>query len=138
MVTGLAERFDRRERAETERIERVVSLVTHAGCQVAALVGYFGEIRAEPCGHCSFCLSGEPQRLPAPSPLPEIDTVVNRNALEGLSAANPDAMRLPRQRARFLCGLTSPATSRAKLTREPLFGVLADHRFADVLTWSES
>jgi ATP-dependent DNA helicase RecQ len=137
VVAGLAERFDRRERAETERIERVVSLVTHTGCQVAALVAYFGETRAEPCGHCSFCLSGEPQRLPAPTPLPAIDTVVDRTALEALQTLHPEALGLPRQCARFLCGLTSPATSRAKLTREPLFGVLADHRFADVLSWCE-
>jgi ATP-dependent DNA helicase RecQ len=138
VVTALAEKFDRRERAETERIERVVSLVTHTGCQVAALVGYFGETRAEPCGHCSFCLSGEPQRLPPPTPLPEIGNVVDGTALEALQATEPEALAEPRQRARFLCGLTSPATSRAKLTREPLFGVLADHRFADVLRWCES
>ncbi len=52
-------------------------------------------------------------------------------------AANPEALREPRQRARFLCGLTSPATTRAKLTRDPLFGAAADHRFAEVLDWCE-
>jgi ATP-dependent DNA helicase RecQ len=113
----------------------VVSLVTHAGCQVAALVAYFGETRTEPCGHCSFCLAGEPQRLPEPTPLPPIDAAVDRSALEALQAAHPEALELPRQRARFLCGLTSPATTRAKLTRDPLFGVAAEHRFADVLGW---
>ena len=45
------------------------------------------------------------------------------------------ALGAPRQRARFLCGITSPATSRAKLTRDALFGVLAERRFADVLAW---
>jgi ATP-dependent DNA helicase RecQ len=45
---------------------------------------------------------------------------------------------VPRPCARFLCGLTSPATSRAKLTRDPLFGVLAERRFADVLAWLQS
>ena len=58
LVERLLERFERRERAETERIQRVLSLVTHDGCQVNALVGYFGETRAEPCGHCSHCLTG--------------------------------------------------------------------------------
>jgi ATP-dependent DNA helicase RecQ len=135
VVGHLVERFGRREQAETERIERVTSLVTHDGCQVTALVAYFGETRAEPCGHCTFCLGGEPQRLPAPAPLPAIDAVVDAGALEALEAANPEALALPRQRARFLCGLTSPATTRAKLTREPLFGVLSEHRFAEVLDW---
>jgi ATP-dependent DNA helicase RecQ len=135
VVADLAERFERRERAETERVEQVVSVVAHAGCQVAALVSYFGESRAERCGHCTFCLTGQPQRLPAPTPLPAIDALVDQGALEALRAAHPEALQSPRQRARFLCGLTSPATSRARLGREPLFGVLAEHRFADVLDW---
>src|SRR5207248_6225902 len=62
----LAERFDRREQSEAERIERVVALVEHDGCQVQSLVGYFGETRSEPCGHCTFCLTGPAQRLPKP------------------------------------------------------------------------
>jgi ATP-dependent DNA helicase RecQ len=138
VLERLAERFARRERAETERIEHMISLVTHAGCQVAALVSYFGESRVEPCGHCTFCLTGETQRLPEPSALQAIDAAVDRSALEALEAGHPEALASPRQRARFLCGLTSPATSRARLTREPLFGALADYRFATVLGWCES
>ena len=138
VVERLVERFGRREQAETERIERVVSLVTHDGCQVEALVAYFGETRVEPCGHCSFCLGGEAQRLPEPATLPPLDTVVDRGTLEELQAAHPEALGASRQLARFLCGLTSPATSRAKLTREPLFGAAADYRFADVLRWCGS
>ena len=64
LLDRLVERFDRRERAETDRIGGVVSLVTHEGCQVNELTGYFGEVRDEPCGHCSFCLTGEARRLP--------------------------------------------------------------------------
>jgi ATP-dependent DNA helicase RecQ len=136
VLDDLADRFVRRERAETERVERVVSLVTHDGCQVQALVGYFGEMRAEPCGHCSHCLDGRPQQLPAvTAPLP-VDAYVDRAGLDALCRMHPDALGAPRQRARFLCGLTSPATSRAKLTRDPLFGSLAERRFAEVLAWA--
>jgi ATP-dependent DNA helicase RecQ len=127
---GLALRFDRREYAETERLQRVLSLVTHDGCQVNSLVGYFGEEREEPCGHCTYCLSGRAQRLPAASPPPP---VVDERALGELRAAHPEALGSARQCARFLCGLTSPATTRAKLARHPLFGALADRRFLDVL-----
>jgi len=137
LVERLAERFDRREQAEIERIGRVLSLVTHDGCQVQALVAYFGETRAEPCGHCSFCLDAEAQELAEASPRPAPETVVDRRVLEALEAEHPEALGEPRQRARFLCGITSPATTRAKLTREPLFGALVDHRFADVLAWCE-
>src|SRR4029079_12410899 len=66
----LAERFDRREQSETERIERVVALVEHDGCQVQSLVGYFGETRAEPGGHCSYCLTGSAPSLPDAAPHP--------------------------------------------------------------------
>ncbi|HEX4519312.1 MAG TPA: ATP-dependent DNA helicase RecQ [Gaiellaceae bacterium] len=134
----LLARSERREQVETERIERVVELVTNDGCQVNALVGYFGEERAEPCGHCSFCLSGEPQVLPAPEPVPAVGSVVDERALAGLRLAQPEALAAARQSARFLCGLTSPATSKAKLTRDPLFGLLAERRFASVLAWCES
>jgi ATP-dependent DNA helicase RecQ len=60
---------------------------------------------------------------------------VDETALSALVEAQPQALAGPRQRARFLCGITSPATSRAKLTRDPLFGVLAERRFADVFDW---
>jgi ATP-dependent DNA helicase RecQ len=135
LLDRLVERFDRRERAETDRIRRVVSLVTHDGCQVNELIGYFGEVRDKPCGHCSFCLSGRAQQLPEAAIPPALEEVVDRRALEALAAAHPEALGAPRQCARFLCGITSPATSRAKLTREELFGVVADRRFADVLAW---
>jgi ATP-dependent DNA helicase RecQ len=135
LLARLGERFERREQAETERIERVVELVTHSGCQVNALVGYFGERREQPCGHCSFCLTGEPQRLPEARTAPPLDSVVDAEELRRLQAAEPGALGTPRQAARFLCGITSPASTRAKLSRAPLFGVLADRRFAEVLDW---
>jgi ATP-dependent DNA helicase RecQ len=50
-----------------------------------------------------------------------------------LTAEHPTALATPRQRARFLCGLSSPATTKAKLSHHALFGVLAEQRFADVL-----
>jgi ATP-dependent DNA helicase RecQ len=37
--------------------------------------------------------------------------------------------------ARFLCGMGSPAVSRARLTRHPLFGAVEDRPFADILSW---
>jgi ATP-dependent DNA helicase RecQ len=137
LLDRLVERFERREQAETERIQRVVSLVTHDGCQVNELVGYFGEEREEPCGHCTFCLGGAAQRLPEPDPRPEIRSAADGRAIDALAALHGGALGAPRQLARFLCGITSPATSRAKLTREPLYGALADRRFADVLAWCE-
>ena len=136
LLARLVERFERRERAEVERVARVVSLVTHDGCQVNALVAYFGEMRTEPCGHCSFCLAGLAQRLPAVAAPPPLESVVDRDALAALAGSQPVALGSARQRARFLCGLTSPATMRSKLTRDPLFGAASDRRFSEVLAWT--
>jgi ATP-dependent DNA helicase RecQ len=101
---------------------------------VQSLVGYFGETRADPCGHCTYCLTGAAQKLPEPEATPKLD--LDRATLDELTAEHPAALGTPRQRARFLCGLTSPATTKAKLSRHALFGALAEQRFADVLALS--
>ena len=88
----LLERAERREQLESERIARVVSLVTHDGCQVNALVAYFGELRGAPCGHCSFCLSGEPQRLPERVAPLALGPLVDRRALAALPPIVPGAI----------------------------------------------
>src|SRR6185437_1690967 len=95
----LAERFDRREQSEAERIDRVVALVEHDGCQAQSLVGYFGETRADPCGHCTFCLTGVAQKLAEPATTPKLD--LDRAALDELTAEHPAALGTARQRARF-------------------------------------
>ena len=53
--------------------------------------------------------------------------------LADLRAEHPAELGQPRQLARFLCGLSSPATTRARLSRHELYGALAAHRFAAVL-----
>ena len=132
LVDEMLVRFERREAAEIERIQRVLALVTADECQVRVLVAYFGEERPEVCGHCSHCLSGRAEMPPA-SPLPAPGSIVGPVQLAALRAEEPDALGRQRQLARFLCGLSSPATTRAKLSRHQLYGALAAHRFADVL-----
>jgi ATP-dependent DNA helicase RecQ len=138
LLDRLVERFARRERAETARIESVLALVTHEGCQVAALVGYFGETRTEPCGHCTYCLTGHAQTLPPDEPKPPIETAMSAQAVTALRDGHPEALGMPRQQARFLAGITSPATTSARLSRDPLFGSLSDRRFAEILAWCET
>jgi ATP-dependent DNA helicase RecQ len=132
LVDAMAARFERRERAEIERIQRVLALVSADECQVCALVAYFGEQRAEPCGHCSHCLSGAVE-LPAATPTPAPESVVAPGLIADLRDEYPAELGQPRQLARFLCGLSSPATTRARLSRHELYGALAAHRFAAVM-----
>jgi len=122
---------------EVERIQMVLALVEQQGCQTNALVGYFGEERVEPCGHCTFCVTRQAQPLPPPRDLPPLPAGLNVGTFRALRKANPEALGDPRQAARFLCGLTSPAVTRAKLSRHEMFGIIEERRFSDVLEWCE-
>jgi ATP-dependent DNA helicase RecQ len=135
LVDALVARFAERESSEIERVRMPLALAVLDGCRTNALVGYFGEERGEPCGHCSFCLEGLAPPLPDPAPVQPLPAGIAAAELARAIDENPRALGSARQQARFLCGITSPATSRARLGRHPLFGRLVAHRFSDVLAW---
>ena len=64
LTAELAARFQHREAAEIDRLQRVLDLIVHNGCLTNALVGYFGEVRDAPCGHCSYCVTQKRAVLP--------------------------------------------------------------------------
>jgi ATP-dependent DNA helicase RecQ len=133
LVETLAERFHRREQQEILRIQQVLALVEHAGCQTNALTSYFGQPLTAPCGHCTFCNTGRPSSLSAVPPPPPIDSLLDLRTFAALRQSHPESLGSARQQARFLCGLTGPALIQARLTSNPLFGILQQHPFADVL-----
>jgi ATP-dependent DNA helicase RecQ len=137
LAAELMERFRRREEQETGRVRDVVDLASRDGCITAGLLAHFGEERAEPCGHCTYCETGQATVFPAPPPAVPIERRVDAGEVRRVRDTAPEALGAPRQLARFLCGLTSPAVSRARMGRHPLFGALEEHRFADVLAWCE-
>lgn len=137
IVDDLMERFSRREIAEISRIQDVLKLVEHEGCQTNALVGYFGEKRREPCGHCSYCAKGRAAKLPPLRELPPLESSIDAEEVHEVRSQAMPALGQPRQLARFLCGLSSPAQSKAKLGRNPLFGRLEAYPFALVLAWCD-
>ena len=137
IVTVLAKRFHRREAQEIQRVLQIVNLITHDGCQTNRLVGYFGEDRAELCGHCSWCENRHPQRIADGNAALSLDTLLRPATFRALQTSYSEALGEPRQAARFLCGLTSPALTKAKLARHAVFGIFGDRRFADVLAWCE-
>jgi len=115
----------------------MLALASETGCQTAALVGYFGERLPGPCGHCTSCVDGHeaPRLLAAESSRPPIASRLNRQAFAQLCSEHPEALGEPRQQARFLCGLSSPALTTARLSRHAQFGALEDYPFSDVLAW---
>ncbi len=137
LVASLVEKFERREKSEIDRLQMVVDLVEHPACQVNALVGYFGEDRELVCGHCSFCLTSKANKIAIGSPLPDIDILVSQDQLRELRHQNPLVLSSSRNIAKFLCGLGGPAMTKARLGRNPLFGILSSYRFRDVEAYAE-
>jgi ATP-dependent DNA helicase RecQ len=137
LTDDLAQRFERREHNEINRITQVLTLLTGAECITNALARHFGEDRNKACGHCSFCRTGQEVVLPLSEHQDVIPADFPATEFSALRAKHPDALGEPRQAARFLCGLTSPGISRARLGRHALFGALEEMRFASVLDWCE-
>jgi len=129
--------FLQREEQDIARLRRVVEFAESDGCRTRALLEYFGEGLADDCGDCDHC-RGEatPGALPRAENREISDTEVA--AVHALVAEHHSALRSSRQVARFLCGLSSPATTRAKLMRHDSFGLLGDIAFLDVLLFCES
>lgn len=124
--------FQEHESMEIKRIHSMLHYAAHDGCLTAKLLEYFGE-NIEDCGHCSRC-QGE-----AAVPLPKRRHVTlaacDLNGFDALVSQHPNALGRPRQQARFLCGLNSPAVSSIRSLRgHPLFGRCAEVPFAEVLT----
>ena len=136
LTAELAARFQHREAAEIDRLQRVLDLIVHNGCLTNALVGYFGEVRDAPCGHCSYCVTQKRAVLPvSPRSSMEMVSEPDIETWNELRESHSNQLSDPRQASRFLCGLVTPGLTRSRLTKNPLFGCLAEKRFADVFSW---
>lgn len=133
LADELVRRFAHREEDEIGRIGKLLEFVKHEGCHSNALAAYFGEIREEPCGNCAQCMTGRPVTLPPENLPPPVISGSDREALRQLQEEHPKALAYPRQVARFLCGIPSPALSKAKLLKHPLHAKWQDSHFPDVL-----
>jgi ATP-dependent DNA helicase RecQ len=130
LVETLVGRFEEREDQDIARIQSVVDLVESPGCLTQTILHYFGEER-DACGHCDRCCGAA-----AGQPLPRTTvalTAADRQAIRSVAAERKPALGSPRQLTRFLCGVSSPATSKAKLRSHPEFGRLRQVPFAEVL-----
>ncbi len=135
LARSLDERFLKRESADLQRVHQVVELAESDCCLTNFVTRHFGEDIGE-CGHCDRCRGREARILPR-STVAEID-VQTMEQIRKLESEGHAALRTNRQKARFLCGITSPAASRARLTRHDCFGLLEAVAFADVLEVLES
>ena len=121
LADELHRRAVKREADEVKRLGQALSLATEPGCLAGHLSAYFGEQLPEDCGVCSSCLNGA-----GDAPLRETEPAFELGEL-------PQELTEPRAIARYLCGITSPALSRMRLTRDPGFGRLSHISFSRVL-----
>ena len=140
VAAALAEQFIQREARDSQRLAQILDFASASGCITRRLLGYFGEPLAEEnCGHCHYCRTGEPAapvELPA-TPIPPF-TFADTEQITDLILEELPALATPRAVTRLLCGLTSPATSRAKLTKRPEFGRYASVPFRTVVAQVEA
>ena len=131
LTTHLTEKFSQREQADLARLSQVLGISAQRGCLTAYLTKHFGEKLVAPCGHCDRC-----RGLPAKTIKRKKFRAATDDELQmvnELVAQKHAALATPRQLARFLCGLASPAATRARLTRHAAFALLSDLPFAEVL-----
>ncbi len=134
LAAELCARFEAMETREVARVREIAAFVEADSCHTRRLVAYFGEDLGRDCGHCTRCRTGTALLLPAPTPPPPLP---GREVLTSLRAEFP-VLASPRVVARFCCGVTSPALSKARLGRHPLFGAASDRDFREVMGWAAS
>ena len=146
LTARMVDLFERRENSDIDRLNEVTSYAVSGSCHTQYLLHYFGET-SEPCQHCDQCLNSHSVNLPA-SEAPEISHE-ELDEIQSLIDEKHAALRSPHQLARFLCGLTSPATSRLwylpqgarrkkRLLQHDAYALLENHRYQDVLTLCDS
>jgi len=123
--------FAEREARDIKRIHSVLAFANNPACLSQQLMQYFGEASAPPCGICNHCRNPSPTAVSLPAAVPL--SAAQQQTIASLKHENHAALRQPRQLARFLCGLPSPATSRSTLKSHPAFGALGAVPFALVL-----
>jgi ATP-dependent DNA helicase RecQ len=134
----MVELFAKRERKDSERLQLVMNLAQTPECLTRHLMSYFGEELGRDCGHCGNCLSKTKLERSIPKSPKRKITVEHVAAIQALMDEKHAALRAPRQIARFVCGITSPAASRDRLTRKDAFGMLQGFPFSEVLEQCES
>jgi ATP-dependent DNA helicase RecQ len=131
LAKTMVERFAHREKRDIERLNNVLDYASASTCRTAYLLNYFGEPLNESCGHCDVC------RNQSQGPL--LATIAReiredeQQAIASLKSERHPALGSPRQMARFLCGMNSPATTKAKLRSHPAFAMLEAVPFATIL-----
>jgi len=120
-----------REQGELSRQDELLRLMTSERCQSQLLSERFGQTAPDPCGKCSACIGESTGKIPTLSQARVGDSATS--GMKELADEHPDVLGTARDQTRFLCGLTSPAIVRKRLSKHPLYGCCSSVPFQQVL-----
>jgi ATP-dependent DNA helicase RecQ len=137
IVARLQRLFSTREERDIDRVRSMLDFARHEGCLQRELARYFGEQDpGERCGLCSRCASsagGLSGSVLLPQSLPDELDAAALAVVQQVLLESHAALRSPRQLARFLCGISSPAARAARLQMHECFAALRGYPFSRVL-----
>lgn len=136
LAGNMAARFQEREARDLGRLDQVLALAEGKPCLTKRLLTHFGEKMEGGCGHCDRCGGIAPVKLKREKPRKVTDPELGE--IRGLLSENHSALGTPRQLARFLCGMSSPASMRARLYRHEAYGLISGLPFGEVEILAES
>lgn len=120
-----------REAREIRRLHEVMDWLQLDECQSSALSARFDNPLDANCGHCSWCENRSALVLPEP-PESTIEPVDLAAAMD-LQQKNSNVLKSSVELTRVLCGVSSPAISKARLQRSESFGKLVHLPYQSVL-----
>ncbi len=132
---AMAGKLQEREIRELARLDQVLALAQGKRCLTQTLLAHFGEKMETPCGHCDRCRGIAPVKLKRAKPRKITQT--EHSQIIALLEEKHAALGTPRQLARFLCGMSSPASMRARLYRNDTYGLLSELPFTEVEIFAE-
>lgn len=127
LIDLLDQLFAGREARDIQRIRSLLEFANNPACLSQQLLHYFGESSSSHCGICNHCRQAASVKVSVPAL--RLLTPAQQQLLADVKQEAHKALAQPRQLARFLCGLPSPATSRSSLKNHPAFGALAEVSF---------
>ena len=133
----LLENLHKQTETELRKLIEVQKIASTRACIPNKLAQWFGEKVSIPCGSCSSC-----RKVPRPRKLPSSrSSPVTNNQLDTIHQlldSPKNRIRTNQQLTRFLCGIPSPYLRHYWLTKNPNFGLLSKHHYADIHPYSKA
>lgn len=130
LAKDMYSQMEAREQQALDRTEEMLNLITGSACFSRSLAEHFGDDlpdgRAE-CGRCTWCQTHEPVILQSLPPVP-----FNKSAFDAVLrtvSSRDDARFL----ARIAFGITRPRVTSMTLSKDTIFGSMADHDYGTKL-----